>query len=225
MKDTFELDEDARAVIAAGRDGHEPTEFERARVRRAVQLGLASGVATLGPSRLRLPSSAKLVAALAVTGTVAGGAWYAHERSSPPPSTRLAVAPTEPRAVVPTPPVASAVPSDAPEVAQPAPSRAEERAARPPSRSEELAAEIALLAQVNVAINSGQASRAFALLRDYDRRFSPGVLGEERAAAGVLALCAAGRVDAARSAAERFEKRWPRSPLLARIGSSCAGSQ
>jgi hypothetical protein len=223
MNDTFELDEDARAVIAAGRDGHEPTELERARVRRAVQAGLASGVATLGPPRLRLPSSAKLVAALAVTGTVAGGAWYAHERTAPPPPAM----PVGPRAVVPTPPVpvASAVPSAVPEVTQPAPSRAEERAARPPSGSEELAAEIALLAQVNVAINSGRAGRAFALLREYDRRHSPGVLREERAAAGVLALCAAGRVDAARSAADRFEKRWPRSPLLGRIGGSCAGAQ
>jgi hypothetical protein len=221
MMDRFELDEDARTVIAAGRDGHEPTELERARVRRAVQVGLASGVATLGPPRSGLPSSAKLVAALAVTGTVAGGAWYAHERTAPPPPT----VPAEPRVVVPAPPVpvASSVPSDAPEVAQPAPSRAEERGARTQSRSEELAAEVALLAQVNVAINGGQAGRAFALLRDYDRRFSPGVLREERAAAGVLALCAAGRVDAARSSAERFEKRWPRSPLLGRIGGSCAG--
>jgi hypothetical protein len=92
------------------------------------------------------------------------------------------------------------------------------------SRSAELAAEIALLAQVNVAINSGHADRAFALLREYDHRHSPGVLREERAAAGVLALCAAGSVGAARSAAERFEKRCPRSPLLARIDGSCAGS-
>jgi hypothetical protein len=223
MNDYFELDEDARAVISAGRDGHEPTELARARVRRSVQLGLASGVTTLGRPRVELPSSAKVVAALAVAGTVAGGAWYAHERAAPAPTMRSAAAPSEARSVVPTPRItaASPLPSDTPEVASPAPSRAPRTA----SGSEQLAAEIALLAQVNVAINSGHADRAFALLREYDQRHSPGVLREERAAAGVLALCAAGRVDAARSAAGSFEKRWPRSPLLARIGGSCAGSK
>jgi hypothetical protein len=222
MRDYFELGEDARAVISAGRDGHEPTELARARVRRAVQLGLASGVPTLGRPRVEVPSSAKFAAALAVAGTVAGGAWYAQQRTSTPPTMPSAAAASEPPAVVPTPRMtaASPQPSDVSEVASPAPSRA----ARTPSRSEELAAEIALLAQVNVAINGDHADRAFALLREYDQRHSPGVLREERAAAGVLALCAAGRVDAARAAAERFEKRWPRSPLLARIGGSCAGS-
>jgi hypothetical protein len=222
MNDYFELDEDARTVIAAGRDGHEPTELARARVRRAVQLGLASSGSTFGPPRGELPSSAKVVAALAVAGTVAGGAWYAHERPAPGPTMAPAAVPSQAPPAVPTPrtTAASPLPSGAPEVASPTPSRAPRI---PPSRSEELAAEIALLAQVNAAINGGQAERAFALLREYDQRHSPGVLREERAAAGVLALCAAGRVDAARSAAGRFEKRWPRSPLLARIGSSCAG--
>jgi hypothetical protein len=222
MNEYFELDEDARTVIAAGRDGQEPTELARARVRRAVQLGLASGVSTFGRPRVELPSSAKVVAALAVAGTVAAGAWYAHERSAPRPTMRPAAGSTQAPPVVPTPRItaASPLPSGAPEVASPTPSRAPRI---PPGRTDELAAEIALLSQVNVAINSGQAERAFALLSEYDHRYSPGVLREERAAAGVLALCAAGRADAARSAAGRFEKRWPRSPLLARIGGSCAG--
>ena len=81
------------------------------------------------------------------------------------------------------------------------------------------------MAQVNVAVNSGNADRALALLRQYDQRYSPGVLREEREAAGVLALCAAGRVDAARSLAQRFEQHWPRSPLLGRIAGSCIRSK
>ena len=46
---------------------------------------------------------------------------------------------------------------------------------------------------------------------------------EERAAASVLALCAAGRAADARAQADRFARRSPRSPLLARIAGSCAG--
>jgi hypothetical protein len=227
MKDHFELDDDARSVLAAGRDAHAPTDLERARVRRAVQIGLAAGTTAIGGPRAELPSSVKFVGAAAVAGAVAGGAWYAHERpSTPRPTPATAVASARP-AFVPLPEksVAVPLPSESPQVSSALPTRPEDRAARAPSRTEELAAEIALLAQVNSAINGGQAEKASALLREYDRRYSPGVLREERAAAGVLALCAAGRVDAARSAADRFEKRWPRSPLLARIGGSCAGSR
>ncbi len=221
MTDEVLLDQDARAVLDAGRDLHQPTELERARVRRAVELRLAAGAVALGHPRWVLPGSAKLVGAAAVAGAVAGGAWYAAEprvvRRARPVLTTERV-PASPANRVSRPASASAAP------AAPAPPRATERAQRALGRSEQLAAEIALLAQVNSAINGGSTERAFALLRQYDQRFSPGVLGEERAAAGILALCAAGRVDAARTSAERFAKSWPRSPLLERINGSCAGS-
>jgi hypothetical protein len=65
--------------------------------------------------------------------------------------------------------------------------------------------------------------RALALLGDYDHRSGGGILAEERAVTGVLALCAAGKPDAAGVEARHFRARWPRSPLAARIDGSCVG--
>ena len=44
---------------------------------------------------------------------------------------------------------------------------------------------------------------------------------EERAAARVFALCAAGRLDEGRAAAERFQKRYPGSLLTERVRQAC----
>jgi len=71
------------------------------------------------------------------------------------------------------------------------------------------------------ALRAGDAERALSLLNEQDRTFQPGQLQEERSAARVLALCQSGQVDRARSEAVRFEQRWPKSALVARIRSSC----
>jgi hypothetical protein len=93
------------------------------------------------------------------------------------------------------------------------------------SRSQQLGAEIELLARVNAAVNAGDGGRALELLAEYDRKFRPSILAEERAAASILALCAAGRTGEARAAAEQFRRRSPRSPLLGRIAGSCARTE
>ena len=79
-----------------------------------------------------------------------------------------------------------------------------------------------MLTQASAATQRGEVARAEQILHTYDQRFPSGQLAEERAAAGILVLCAAGRTQSARSEARRFVERWPRSPLVARIGSSCA---
>jgi outer membrane protein assembly factor BamD (BamD/ComL family) len=79
------------------------------------------------------------------------------------------------------------------------------------------------LTEANAAIKRGDVARASQLLDGYDQRFPSGKLAEERAAAGILALCASGRTQSAKSEASRFLERWPRSPLVARIKASCAG--
>jgi outer membrane protein assembly factor BamD (BamD/ComL family) len=71
-------------------------------------------------------------------------------------------------------------------------------------------------------VSRGDPNGALELLRQYDRRFPTGRLQAERAAAGVLALCGAGRSTEAKAAAERFQRRWPRSPLAPRVASTCA---
>jgi outer membrane protein assembly factor BamD (BamD/ComL family) len=81
--------------------------------------------------------------------------------------------------------------------------------------------EAALLAEVQGALRSGQANVALGKLESYDRRFPGGMLRAEADAARVFAWCAAGKVDRARSAADRFAQRYPSSPALARVQAAC----
>jgi hypothetical protein len=228
MTEPVELDQTARDLIAAGRDGVAPNEFVAERLRRSVDRALR-GSAPPARSRSRgIPMLAALAAA------ALGGALYANElaqreeeQPAPPKPAMVAKAPApavptvapapepEPSAFVPAAPVNDATTNAAPSGNGTAPPRT--------SRSQQLGAEIELLARVNAAVNAGDGKRALELLGDYDRRFRPSILAEERAAASVLALCAAGRTDAARAAAERFARSSPRSPLLGRIAKSCAG--
>jgi outer membrane protein assembly factor BamD (BamD/ComL family) len=71
------------------------------------------------------------------------------------------------------------------------------------------------------ALRTGNAGLALKLLAEQDRTFNNGLLQEERAAARVLALCQTGQTDIAKVEAARFEKRWPKSALVARVRSSC----
>jgi hypothetical protein len=85
-----------------------------------------------------------------------------------------------------------------------------------------LQAEAELLARASSAIGSGRAAQALELLDRHEREYADGALAEERAAARVLALCAAGRTDEARRLGEQFLRRAPRSPLVPRVRASCA---
>jgi hypothetical protein len=231
MRSEFQLGEAAREVLDNARDAHQPTQIHRERVRRAVELRLAAGATVAAGSLIGLVAAAKIAAVVAAIGIVAGGAYAVSRRAAtgpvPPAPASQTIGTLPSKATEPTVPPVPARAAESAIVAL-APSAGE----RPPSSratassgSDQLAAEIELLARVNQALNSGDSARAQSLLQSYDRRFSTGVLREERAAAGVLALCAAGRVEAARAAARRFQQRWPRSPLLSRLGASCARAE
>jgi hypothetical protein len=84
-----------------------------------------------------------------------------------------------------------------------------------------LEAETRLLRDADVALRSGDAQRALALLDEHAARFPDGVLQEERAAERVLALCGLGRTSEARADVDRFLRERPRSPLADRVRSSC----
>jgi hypothetical protein len=230
MNEPVPLDRTARDVIEAGREGVVPNEFVAERIRRAVNHAL-HGSAPPARSRNR---TAPILAALGAAALA--GALYATElaRTSEeqPPVVKPAPVAPAPRAPVASPPIATPEPSSEAKALVPAtpPASARistgDRAIAPPSaRSQKLAAEIDLLARVNAAVNAGEGTKALALLAEYDREFRPGILGEERAAASVLALCAAGRTTEARAAAKRFYNRWQRSPLSARVSKSCAGAE
>jgi hypothetical protein len=84
--------------------------------------------------------------------------------------------------------------------------------------------ETRLLRDAEVSMRSGDASRALLLLDEHAARFPNGVLGEERAAERVLALCALGRTQDARADMQKFLRERPRSPLADRVRASCVGS-
>jgi hypothetical protein len=90
-----------------------------------------------------------------------------------------------------------------------------------PTKNDQLAAEAAALRTAQQAMRSGRTGDALRLLDQQDALYRAGSLGQERAAARVLALCEMGSVAAARAAAQRFEQQWPRSPLLGRVRSAC----
>jgi hypothetical protein len=229
MSEGVELDRTARELIAAGREVPRPDDLATERIRRAVERRLRGPAPT---ARSKLRATTTILVALGALGL--GGILYATELVGSPD-----IEPTpsklEPKALSPQPRQAMAAPSVAapvpPAIGSAAPGRprasSNSRGEALPSlpRSQQLAAEIELLARVNVAVNAGDGKRALDLLGEYDRRFGAGILAEERVAASVLALCAAGRAREARAAAERFQRRWPRSPLLGRIEASCAGSR
>jgi hypothetical protein len=234
-----ELGAEARAIIAAARDAHQPNELSRARVRRGVEIKLAAA----GLGLLVAPATSALAGALKVTlvavaiGSSVVGGFYAVPRvlrrqvHAPAAHHEIARAPIAPAPIAPA--IGPAVPTvsdlEPPAEAPPPPVvrvRHRVRVARAveanPDASD-LAGETALLSAANAALARHDVAHAAALLSAYDRQRAPSLLGEEREATGILVACAAGRPGAARIAAARFRTRWPRSPLLARVESSCAG--
>lgn len=88
-----------------------------------------------------------------------------------------------------------------------------------------LAAEARALADAQRALDQGSPGTALELLGEHERRFRGGLLGEERAAARVFALCAMGRhADAARERAS-FLAAAPQSPLAARVKAACVTNE
>jgi len=62
-----------------------------------------------------------------------------------------------------------------------------------------LSEEVTILSRAQTELHSGHAANALRLLAEHERRFSHGILAEERTAAKIQALCALGRVTAANS--------------------------
>jgi hypothetical protein len=232
-----ELRPEERALIATARDGVEPTEVQRARVRRSLDAKIAAGVAApVLATSAGLATLLKAGAGLAVAAVLGGGVVYlAGPRPSGPDETPKARPARPSRPTLPTPPQASAtvpgpvtptLPASAASETRSAPTRGPaRRRAAPAARTTrvDLAGELGLLNQASAATRQGDVARADALLRAYDERYPSGELAQERAAAGVLAHCAAGRAQQARAEARRFLEHWPRSPLVVRIQGSCAG--
>lgn len=87
--------------------------------------------------------------------------------------------------------------------------------------AQSLREELEALRAANALRQSGDPNGALALLNEFERTHPKGVLVQERSAARIFALCAAGRADEARARAERFAALFPKSPHLPRVQRGC----
>src|SRR5690606_36786244 len=92
---------------------------------------------------------------------------------------------------------------------------------KPSEPSDPLTRETQGMREIQRALRGGDGQRALELIADDAARFSKGVLHQERAAARIQALCLVGRAATARSEAADVVSRSPRSPLLAKVRSTC----
>jgi hypothetical protein len=92
----------------------------------------------------------------------------------------------------------------------------------PGPRTSSLIEETQLLRAAQTSLGAGDATAALARLDELGARHPDGLLREERLAARVATLCAAGREDEARREAARFLAEVPLSIHAARVRASCA---
>jgi len=243
-----DLGPEARAILSAGRDGDDPSPEDRARLKRKLLAGLAAGAATTagaaeaaGAAKSIAAAKAttalawsstvwKAIAGIVVIGAVSGGIVVAGAEKGKPP--RLAM-PVITQSIADRKPPLAAAPADAaPEETKREEPKAEPQAKRiagntaPSAKTKEEDADTLLeetrqLREARRALKDGDADRALALLDDKTAANQGEKLGEERAAARVLALCKLGRVEEANAEAAKFLEKNPRSPLAARVRKAC----
>ena len=222
------LSREAQEILDSARHLDDPTDVQRARVKRALFASVAVGVTatavTTGAAVAAAPAPiAKIVlSAVLVLGGVGGGVWVGAR------SARQAAKPVHATASVhkaaPTPTVVPIFPREELPPAPAATPVATHRHAAPAAHAGvpgRLQDEIALLADANGALRASDAPRALALLRDYEARFPHGMLREEVEASRIISHCQLTPGPAAAGAAAAFLDRHSASPLAPRVRSSC----
>jgi hypothetical protein len=234
-------------LLELARENSPPPAEARERVERSLarRIALGAGVVSTGAAVTHSAAGAgagaavaKPLAVAALGAVMAAAGWRAADwvvardpatgaAASAPGSRRAAPAPKPGVAAAPPAETVAtiAAPQPEPEVAvraprSPSPNR-EQRAPVELGAADALREETEALKLAQQALRDGDTGRALTLLAEQDARYPGGLLQEERAAARVLGLCQRGLGDQARAAAQRFERRFPRSPLLARVRSSC----
>jgi hypothetical protein len=234
-----DLGPEASALLARarGKEGPTPADQERVLASVALAVGVASSSLLAAPAAAAggAPAASlfgvfKGAATKVLLSCLAGAALgtavavpIALSTPEPAPSAVASVAPppivaraASSAALAAHPPPQGAPAAMAPSARGPAPSAAVSSAPRT------LTAEAELLLAAQHELGAGRAERALALLDEHAQRHPRGVLAQESAAARVLALCATGRVAAARAEAEAFVREAPGSPLVPRVRRSCA---
>ncbi|HEX7666066.1 MAG TPA: hypothetical protein VF407_16175 [Polyangiaceae bacterium] len=221
----------------------------------AAGAGAAIGGATVAGTA-GIGFATKIVAAIAIVGTVSAGAVGVQKRNASTVAKSAPVVidakPIDPKAeetkvaspiapsaermpiedvapAVDEAPIATPATAIAPAIAN-VPQKQADRAIAPktvesaptaPQTSLQIAAENALFVRAERALEGNDPERALSLLDEQTRTFPNGTFVEEREAARVLALCAAGREDEARAKADAFVVAYPRSLQASRLRAAC----
>ncbi len=220
------LPEDVRQLIASDLAQGEPPAAMRAQVLRQLEVGLGlslgsaaavvqAPISSVVSSKVGLGLALKMTLVAALGGSVVLGAWFLR------PTTATRVAPAQSVAVA-IATVAPASPSLAPVLeTAPVPSASAPSNSAPHSLpSNNLADERRLLAAARSALQQHNLAQANALLTEHARRFGTGRLGEERDRLLVQAAVLGGDAARARSQAQTFVRRYPKSvytPGIARL--------
>jgi hypothetical protein len=226
-----ELGPEARALLDVARrvSAPSPEQAERlwSRVRGAIATPASPPNAAIAHAAPAVPT----VLAAVLVATALGVAALALRRDpapapAPPPATApaLSLAPSAsvapgPSLVPPSSPVSGPQPSLVPSSARPA------RAAPPPrdvSAPDDGRGDVALVRSAYEALRAGEAARSLTLVDEHARRYPQSVLGEEREATRVLALCELGRADDARAALGAYRRAYPSGLHLQRLPPRCA---
>jgi len=219
----------ARALIQAHRDARRPTAEDRERVEAALRARLGATVLPLDTPAFRPLMSAGIqrrfagAFGLCVVGSVlflTARPEAARERTP-----QVRDMPAEAVASVTVTPMPSlATPSiEAPVAPQQktaliAPQRARPKAAPTATPRDTLGEELALLTSAASQLSAGQASGALLSLDEHQRRFSHGVLTDERKVAKARALCILHRFDEGRAALAQLGAG---TPSAARVQEEC----
>jgi RNA polymerase sigma-70 factor (ECF subfamily) len=240
------LSDEARRIVDDARAAYGPSDEVRARVGAMLPLHLAAAAgaataASTGPSVAAAPAGFLAgkgvlvgLTALVVVGGASLGYWWSGTEARGPraPSAVSAVSTPAVRTMNQAAPPSSP-PSATVKMSQlQAPARANRSRSTLAARAitakvgasdpgPDVAGEIALLNEAQRALASGQADRALQILDRHAHEFPRGSLAEERAAARILALCALGRVTAARAETAAFVRQSPESPLVERVRAAC----
>jgi len=223
------LSREAQEILDSARHLDDPTDVQRARVKRALFASVAAGVTatavTTGAAVAAAPVAKIVLSVVLVLGGVSGGVWVGARSARQADKPFHAAAGVHKAASAPT-----AAPMLPPEELPTAPAETPVAAVLPhrhvapplhavaPGRLQD---EITLLADANAALRASDAPRALGLLRDYDARFPHGMLREEVEASRIISHCQLTRGPAATAAASAFLDRHPASPLAPRVRSSC----
>lgn len=222
------------ATISAASAGATATSSAAATVATTgATVAAGSGAAAVGAGAITVMKGLAVLVLVAGAGTLGYRAMHAPAEVSHPPGAMAqppsalvppvntvetsTVALAEERAASPM--VASSSVSSGSVAPRPPTPSAKSPSADPPAGA--LSQETHLVADARAALRSGDASRALMLLEEHARRFSAGVLSEERDAERVAALCAVGREEEARTRADRFSRDYPRSALGAKVRAAC----